>query len=542
MLTGGNFVASTRDVPNSQFMSGGTLTFSGTSNGTVTNEGSIRSLNGDVVLIGQSASNTGTISAPNGTAALAAGNQVVLQPENGPAGIYVAPDVTATGSASNAGTIKAAAAALASAGGNVYALAGNRGGVIQATGTKTVAGQVWLTAPNGTVEVSGTVTAINADGSGGEIVADGKTTTLDPTARLNASGTTGGSVLVGIEPGVTNESASTTISSGAQILATGAGSAGGHIETSGQSLTLGGATVDAGQGGSWVIDPVDLTVTPGAAGAIDTSLNDLTNVTLETTATGASGPGSQNPGPGDIYINSAITWSTNATLTLSAFHSVRLNADIIATSNGRLDIVTNNNMGGTSSGGALNIELNQASIQFTTLNRGVLNINGHDYQLIWTVAQLQKVGSTGYYALARTLDAGSYSGFTPIGGNTGFTGTFNGLGNVISDLDITSGQKYVGLFGQIVGGGPGAVVANLIMLGGSVVSQFRQNGGSVGQLAGYSSGTILNVEATGSVSDPAIYSDVGGLVGYNQGTISASYANGAVTGGASEQCRRAGRL
>jgi len=309
VLTGGSFVASTRDVPNGQFMAGGTLTFSGTSNGAVTNAGSITSQNGDVVLIGQAASNSGAISAPNGAAALAAGNQVLLRSASGPAGIYVAPDVTATGDASNSGTIKAAAAALASAGGNVYALAGNRGGLIQATGSQTIAGQVWLTAPNGTVNVSGTVTATNADGSGGTIVADGKNTALDATAQLSASGSSGGTVLVGIAPGGRNEAATTTIASGAQIVATGAGNAGGHIETSGQSLSLGSATIDAGLGGSWVIDPVDLTIGPLAALSIDFSLGFGTNVSEKTT-------GGSGFGLGDINVDAAITWKTSAVLTL----------------------------------------------------------------------------------------------------------------------------------------------------------------------------------------------------------------------------------
>lgn len=110
VLTGGNFVASTRDIPNSQFMQGGTLTAKGTSAGVVSNEGTIVSQNGNAVLIGSAVSNSGTISAPNGTAVLAAGNEVVMAPVNGPAGIYVAN--TASGDVTNTGAIKAAAAAL----------------------------------------------------------------------------------------------------------------------------------------------------------------------------------------------------------------------------------------------------------------------------------------------------------------------------------------------------------------------------------------------------------------------------------------------
>ena len=43
VLTNGDFIASTRDVSNQNFLQGGTLTFSGTSSGTVVNEGKITS-------------------------------------------------------------------------------------------------------------------------------------------------------------------------------------------------------------------------------------------------------------------------------------------------------------------------------------------------------------------------------------------------------------------------------------------------------------------------------------------------------------------
>ncbi len=522
VLTGGSFVASTRDVPNAQFMGGGTLGFSGSSNGTVTNAGSITARNGDVVLIGQAASNSGTIAALNGTAALAAGNQVVLRSATGPAGIYVAPDVTATGSAANTGAIQAAAAELASAGGNVYALAGNRGGLIQVTGSQSIAGQVWLTAPNGTVEVSATVTATNANATGGAIVADGKATTLDATAALSASGTTGGTVLVGIAPGGANEAASTTIAAGAHILAAGAGNAGGQIETSGQTLALGSATIDAGAGGSWVIDPLDFTINSAVAQTIDRSLNDGTDVTQQTT-------GGRGAAPGDINVESAITWSTGATLSLSAFHSVNVDAAITATGDGTLNIRTDNGVNGTSSGGTLNIAMGEGDIRFTTQTEGKLVINGAAYTLIWTVPELQELGDTGNYALADAIDAGPFTGFAPIAAEQrlrGFTGTFNGLGNTITDLVIEDGAERarVGLFSAI---GRGGVVENLGLIGGSVSA--GGFGAFGGEIAGVNEGTITNVYATGTVHG-GNYTDIGGLVGENRGAISGSSATGAVIG------------
>ncbi len=182
VVTNGSFVASTRDVDSSAFMSGGPLTADGSSNGDVVNAGTITSSTGDAILVGRSVTNSGTISAPNGTAKLAAGNQIILQPVGGDFGIVVA---GGTGDATNSGTIKAAQAALAAAGGNVYALAANNGGLISATGTKTVDGHVWLTANSGTAQVSGSVTAQNADGSGGTVTV--RATTISVPGTVDAS-------------------------------------------------------------------------------------------------------------------------------------------------------------------------------------------------------------------------------------------------------------------------------------------------------------------------------------------------------------------
>src|SRR5512146_368961 len=65
VVTNGSFVASTRDVSNSDFMGGAAFSASGTSNGSVVNAGTITSANGDAILVGRSVKNTGSINAPN---------------------------------------------------------------------------------------------------------------------------------------------------------------------------------------------------------------------------------------------------------------------------------------------------------------------------------------------------------------------------------------------------------------------------------------------------------------------------------------------
>jgi filamentous hemagglutinin family protein len=79
--TGGRFVASTLDICNDNFAKDGNeLTLRGQSDASVTNFGRITSSGGDVILIARHAViNAGSISAPNGTAELAAGETVLLQ-------------------------------------------------------------------------------------------------------------------------------------------------------------------------------------------------------------------------------------------------------------------------------------------------------------------------------------------------------------------------------------------------------------------------------------------------------------------------------
>ena len=131
--------------------------------------------------------------------------------------------------------------------------------------------------------------------------------------------------------------------------------------------------------------------------------------------------------------------------------------------------------------------------------------------------------SSGNYALAVDLDASGTS-FTPIAESGSFTGTFNGLGNTISNLTIqSSGDYLVGLFGEI---GAGGVVENLGLVGGSVEGS---NAAGVGPLAGANfGGTIENDYATGTATGTG---GTGGLVGVSDygGTIEDSYATGAVT-------------
>ena len=227
------------------------------------------------------------------------------------------------------------------------------------------------------VVVGGEIVARGSNGAGGTVVATGKDVTLTSTAAIDASGTSGGTVLIGGDrlggsdaalkflPQTIANAQTTTIEAGATITADGTSGAGGNvvvwsdgttsfggaistqglrggfIETSGHVFNFTGGSVNAGRGGAWLLDPVDLTIDATLAGTISTALNGGSNVTQLTSATGSGGNG-------DITVASGISWSTSATLTLSAYRNIAVNANI--TSSGGGGVVLRADNAGTGTG------------------------------------------------------------------------------------------------------------------------------------------------------------------------------------------------
>ena len=108
---------------------------------------------------------------------------------------------------------------------------------------------------------------------------------------------------------------------------------GGFIETSGQTIAL-LASINAGRGGMWLIDPFDLVIDSTIAANINIALQSGQNVTLTTvletntintdpatTATGTSGVG-------NITLNAAISSSGDGDLTLTAANNIYMNAAV----------------------------------------------------------------------------------------------------------------------------------------------------------------------------------------------------------------------
>ena len=641
--TGGSFVASTLDVKDAEFRAGGSLTFSGNSNASVVNLGKIGSSKGDVVLIARQVRNDGSLTARNGTAAMASGSEVLLSDGSLGNGKVLVRRPAQDGEIRNSGAIRAAEVELRANGGNIYALAGNTGRAITATGVASKGGRIFLTAEGGSVNVTqkvvarrvqtnvaraarssftggdvvvsgdkvvigGTIEAKGNGGAGGTVVVTGTDVTLTSGATIDASGTSGGTVLIGGDraggsdaalkflPQTIANAQNTTIEAGATITADGTSGAGGNvvvwsdgttsfagaistqglrggfIETSGHVFNFTGGSVNAGRGGAWLLDPVDLTIDATLAGTIATALNGGSNVTQQTSATGSGGNG-------DITVASGISWLTNATLTLSAYRNIAVNANITSAGGGGVVLRADNAGTGTgtvtfgggqvSTAGAVSIFYNPTGSSSTvnatkytapTLTNFSGNVTGgatlNTYMLVNTVYDLQNIKNNlaGVYALGRDIDASATAswnggaGFTPVGGSNAFTGTFDGQGQTISNLTINrpSGQ-WVGLFGY---NGASATVSNLGLLNVSVTGNTATGGvvgenhgtitgvytsGSVasnagaGGIVGYNYGPLSNVYSTSAVSAPTIYA--GGIAGLSLGSISQAYATGPVSGG-----------
>ena len=159
---------------------------------------------------------------------------------------------------------------------------------------------------------------------------------------------------------------------------------------------------------------------------------------------------------------------------------------------------------------------------------------GRDQGYAWvdSAGQLQAIATDlqGSYALRGDIDAspteewmenGSAAGFKPLGGSSGFSGRFDGLGNNIYNITINrGGEDNVGIFGHISGG----QVKNVNIIGGSISG--RSN---VGALAGLAENAVIsNVKNAADVS--GAYS-AGGIVGSAvNSSLSGLFNSGSVRG------------
>jgi filamentous hemagglutinin family protein len=190
-----SFLASTLDVNNFNFLNDADLLFAGASQEAIINRGQITAWNGDLVLVGYSVRNEGTLNAPAGTTALAVGQEIYLTPKADQKITVRIPVKTEEGKGVgivHEGVIKAIDAEL-KADGNPYAMAIQSSGWIQANGSKKNSGRIFLVATDGILSQTGTLQA-----AGGEVQLLGKSVAVEKYAEVNVSAANGGGkILIG---------------------------------------------------------------------------------------------------------------------------------------------------------------------------------------------------------------------------------------------------------------------------------------------------------------------------------------------------------
>lgn len=266
-----------------------------------------------------------------------------------------------------------------------------------------------------------------------------------------------------------------------------------------------------------------LVSTNSAGFTIDRTL-DLTTPFAVQTVAGAS-----------LTVANAITLESGSALGLFASGALTINAPITVKGAGEVSLAYDTSspakfsfgLTGTGFTGSLTYLAADGTAAISDQG-GALTVNSDAYTLLYSMADLvniNRLGLSGKYALAASLDAGgtSYTGAligTGVDSNSIFRGKFEGLGHTIGNLTIAATGDSVGLFGFAYGS-----IQNIGLVGGSFAGAQR-----VGSLVGeIDYGTIANVYSTASVRGSSY---VGGLIGLAEEhpTITNVYATGTVRG------------
>ncbi|PKB22917.1 YDG domain-containing protein [Janthinobacterium sp. 64] len=509
----GGLVASTLDVDNAS-LGGSKHAFTGKGSGSVINEGTLRAADGGyIALLGNKVGNQGAISARLGTVALGAGSAATLSFDGARLLQMQIDQSTLNNLAENGGLIRAD-------GGHVLMSAGARDSLLASV-----------------VNNTGVIEARSVEQHDGSIV-----------------------LLGGMSAGTTHVAGTLDASAPA-------GGNGGFIETSAAHVKIDNGvriSTAAAQGrtGTWLIDPVDFTI---AASGGDLSGDTLSvmlhyNDIVVQSTNGMGGTG------GDVYVNDSVKWSTNK-LTLNAQRNININANL--NGSGTASLALEYGQGAAAAGNTAVYQLgNGAQVNLPAGQNFSTKLGADGVRANYTViTALGAAGSVtgtdlqgingkldGKYVLGADIDASAAagwklnmnSGFTALGGDTGFSGVFDGLGHSINQFTLRSSSNIgSGLFSittkealiQNVGINGGSIWANYVAgglvgkNGGTInnsyasldISSFSVSGGLVAQ----NNGIITNSHATGAVTSQI---QTGGLVASNSGSISNSYATGSVAG------------
>ena len=565
----GSFLGSTLNISDPNFLSGNySFMNSGSlSLASIMNSGKIvASHGGYVALLSPSVTNEGTIVAKAGTVALASGEEVTLSfAGNKLINLVIDAATQDALGISNSGTITATGGTVmltARTASDILKNVVNNTGIIEARSLVQKAGRIILDGGEaGIVASSGTldVSSAAAGAKGGSIGIFGQYVGLFDGSKVNASGDAGGgSILIGgnfhgagpepnasmtyVGSGVTISADAITAGNGGKVAvwsddatwfygnisARGGalGGDGGYVETSvgasGQGILTAAGSVNAGapagKGGTWLLDPNDITISTGGTGNIGTqnlpflttyySTDDnavLTNSTLGAALTNGTTVVVQTRSNNPIQQNGDITVDAPVNASLNAGQNATLNLD----AQGNISFTTNGSI--THGGGTLNVNLN-AGIDATFTTPGT-----NPGSITMAAGSLITTGGGSVTATAHTL------GIALAGINTGAGAlTVNSNGGAIaqnSAITVNGGASFT------AGASPINLSSFTNTFGGTVsLNTTGANNASVQanslSFAASTIGGSLTAEATtGNITITGPIAAVGGVNIASSGTI-----------------------
>lgn len=318
--------------------------------------------NGLIALVGMSVNNAGVLKAPGGSIELASGEQLSFDPFGDGLTTLRVDAGFGDASVTNSGQILADGGHVAflSDGASLNSFY-NADPPHGAALIRAHDGYIILDAGDGMVDLSDSrLDASGVDASdGGTIDIRGQTVRLvsvivDASATGSGAGGTINVLADGAASLQSNGSLSTMLElNGGRLDASGA-AAGGSIETSGQTFVIDGdfavnASASDGEAGTWLLDPLDVTIAAGSGSAQNTIYDTLINNTLNsgTSMTVATPAGGSATG-GDVNLD----WGVNIQRTAAGGPvDFTINAD-------RSIVASDGNVTIASTGGPLNVTLN----------------------------------------------------------------------------------------------------------------------------------------------------------------------------------------
>ena len=414
----GSLVASTARISDSDMTNfanadGITMAIPEDSSAKVINAGTIRAEGGLVVLHAAEVENSGTITNPEGTTALAAARNLSLSADTAGKINFTVDGALAKAKALNSGVLKADGGYLvmtARSAGDVMSTVVNNTGTMEAkTLRQNEKGEILLDGgDNGIVELNGTldVSGMEAGQSAGSIKAIGAETHVEDGATLHAIGAVDG----------------------------------GLIETSGDYLEIGdNVDIDAagktGKAGEWLLDPLEVVISDSKPSGSSSVTNGDTDGSYSS-SNNASGTASRNK---TTWVNSeTVTDLLNhgtgvsvqatdankvASITLDSAINKTSGADTSLTLEAQRNVTVNAEITSTSGAGALNVNLHS-------------DTDGDGLGAVLINADIATNGGTFKSGSGTTIESGS-------------VGTYFGNKGEMGGRKVTTNGGAINLYGDV---------------------------------------------------------------------------------------------